>query len=91
MVMPVMTKMYKLTGDTKYLDKLYDNLLTTDESYARQRRPTSTSVMASTFIQSTRVPTERKTSGLVVMAGFSQGQAKVLQDMPKTTSTISSL
>ena len=31
MVMPVMTKMYKLTGDTKYLDKLYDNLLTTDE------------------------------------------------------------
>ena len=31
MVMPVMTKMYKLTGDTKFLDKLYDNLLTTDE------------------------------------------------------------
>ena len=30
MVMPVMTKMYRLTGDTKYLDKLYDNLLATD-------------------------------------------------------------
>ncbi len=31
MVMPVMTKMYRLTGDEKYLDKLYANLLTTDE------------------------------------------------------------
>jgi len=30
MVMPVMTKMYKLTGDTKYLDKLYENLLYSD-------------------------------------------------------------
>lgn len=30
MVMPVMTKMYKLTGDHAYLDKLYDNLLYTD-------------------------------------------------------------
>lgn len=26
MVMPVMTKMYKLTGDEKYLDKLYENI-----------------------------------------------------------------
>jgi hypothetical protein len=30
MVMPVMTKMYKLTGDTKYLRKLYENLLYSD-------------------------------------------------------------
>ena len=30
MVMPVMTKMYLLTGNTKYLDKLYRNLLYTD-------------------------------------------------------------
>ncbi len=30
MVMPVMTKMYKLTGDTKYLDKLYENLCYSD-------------------------------------------------------------
>ena len=30
MVMPVMTKMYRLTGDTKYLDKLYENLLYSD-------------------------------------------------------------
>ena len=30
MVMPVMTKMYRLTGDQKYLDKLYENLLYSD-------------------------------------------------------------
>ncbi len=30
MVMPVMTKMYRLTGDTRYLDKLYENLCYTD-------------------------------------------------------------
>ncbi len=31
MVMPVMTKMYKLTGDEKYLDKLYDNFKYADD------------------------------------------------------------
>ena len=31
MVMPVMTKMYKLTGDKQYLDKLYENLCYADE------------------------------------------------------------
>lgn len=30
MVMPVMTKMYKITGNEKYLDKLYDNFLYSD-------------------------------------------------------------
>ena len=30
MVMPVMTKMYKLTGDQKYLRKLYENILYSD-------------------------------------------------------------
>ena len=30
MVMPVMTKMYKLTGDKKYLDKLYENICYSD-------------------------------------------------------------
>lgn len=30
MVMPVLTKLYKLTGNEKYLDKLYENLLYTD-------------------------------------------------------------
>ena len=31
MVMPVFTKLYKVTGDVKYLDKLYDNFLWADE------------------------------------------------------------
>ena len=30
MVMPVLTKMYKLTGDAKYLNKLYENILYSD-------------------------------------------------------------
>jgi len=30
MVMPVLTKMYKLTGDTKYLAKLYENICYSD-------------------------------------------------------------
>ena len=30
MVMPALTKMYRLTGDTKYLRKLYDNILYSD-------------------------------------------------------------
>ena len=30
MVMPVLTKMYKLTGDIKYLDKLFDNIQYSD-------------------------------------------------------------
>lgn len=30
MVMPVMTKLYKITGDEKYLNKLYDNYLYAD-------------------------------------------------------------
>lgn len=30
MVMPVLTKMYKMTGDEKYLDKLYKNIQFTD-------------------------------------------------------------
>lgn len=30
MVMPVMAKLYKLTGDTRYLDKMYANFLYTD-------------------------------------------------------------
>ena len=31
MVMPVFTKLYKVTGDVKYLDKLYDNFKWSDE------------------------------------------------------------
>ena len=31
MVMPVMTKLYRVTGETKYLDKLYENFRWSDE------------------------------------------------------------
>ena len=30
MVMPLMTKMYKLTGDRMFLDRMYDNFLWSD-------------------------------------------------------------
>ena len=81
MVMPVMTKMYKLTGDVKYLDKLYENILYTD------------SIMLDTetglyFRDGKYVYPKHKTeNGLKdfwargdgwVLAGL----AKVLQDMP---------
>ena len=83
MVMPVMTKMYKLTGDTKYLDKLYQNILYSD------------SIMLDTetglyFRDGKYVYPKHKTaSGKKdfwargdgwVLAGL----AKVLADMPKT-------
>ena len=83
MVMPVMTKMYRLTGDEKYLDKLYENICYSD------------SIMLDTetglyFRDGKYVYPKHKTaSGKKdfwargdgwVLAGL----AKVLQDMPKT-------
>jgi len=83
MVMPVMTKMYRLTGDAKYLRKLYENLLYCD------------SIMLDTetglyFRDGKYVYPKHKTdSGKKdfwargdgwVLAGL----AKVLQDMPAT-------
>ncbi|MBR6251440.1 MAG: glycoside hydrolase family 88 protein [Bacteroidales bacterium] len=82
MVMPVMTKMYKLTGDEVYLDKLYANLLYCD------------SIMYDTetglyFRDGKYVyPKHKSTNGLKdfwargdgwVLAGL----AKVLADMPQ--------
>jgi len=82
MVMPVMTKLYVLTGDKKYLDKLYDNIRYSD------------SIMLDTqtglyFRDGKYVYPKHKTnSGQKdfwargdgwVLAGL----AKVLQDMPK--------
>ena len=82
MVMPVMTKMYRLTGDTQYLDKLYDNLLYSD------------SVMLDSetglYFRDARYvyPKHKSVNGKKdfwargdgwVLAGL----AKVLQDMPK--------
>lgn len=82
MVMPVMTKMYKLTGDTKYLDKLYDNLLTTDEIMLDKE--TNLYFRDGKYVY----PKHKSTNGKKdfwargdgwVLAGL----AKVLQDMPK--------
>ena len=82
MVMPVMTKMYKLTGDTKYLDKLYDNLLTTDEIMLDKE--TNLYFRDGKYVY----PKHKSANGKKdfwargdgwVLAGL----AKVLQDMPK--------
>ena len=82
MVMPVMTKMYKLTGDARYLDKLYDNLLYSDSImldnetrlYYRDARyvyPKHKSVNGKKDFWA-------RGDGWVLA-----GLAKVLQDMPK--------
>ena len=81
MVMPVMTKMYRLTGDEKYLDKLYQNLLYTDSIMLDQE-------MGLYFRDGKYVyPQHKSANGLKdfwargdgwVLAGL----AKVLQDMP---------
>lgn len=82
MVMPVMTKMYKLTGDKQYLDKLYENLCYADEimldketgSYFRDARyvyPKHKSVNGKKDFWA-------RGDGWVLA-----GLAKVLQDMPK--------
>lgn len=83
MSMPVMTKMYKLTGKEKYLEKMYENLLYTD----------SLMFDASTglYFRDARYvyPKHRTVAGKKdywargngwVLAGL----AKVLQDLPKT-------
>ena len=87
--MPVMTKMYKLTGDTKYLDKLYDNLLTTDEIMLDKE--TNLYFRDGKYVY----PKHKSANGKKdfwargdgwVLAGL----AKVLQDMPKDYKHISS-
>ena len=83
MVMPVMTKMYRLTGEAKYLNKLYDNLLYADSIML----DTETSLY---FRDGKYVwPKHKSANGKKdfwargdgwVLAGL----AKVLQDMPET-------
>ena len=82
MVMPVMTKMYGLTGDVKYLDKLYENLLYTDSImldnetglYFRDGKY----VYPKHKTQSGKKDFWARGDGWVLA-----GLAKVLQDMPK--------
>ena len=83
MVMPVMTKMYKLTGDSRYLDKLYENLLYTDSIMLDQE--TGLYFRDGKYVY----PKHKTANGLKdfwargdgwVLAGL----AKVLQDLPQT-------
>ncbi|MBR4645267.1 MAG: glycoside hydrolase family 88 protein [Bacteroidaceae bacterium] len=83
MVMPVMTKMYKLTGDTKYLRKLYENILYSDSIMLD--RETNLYFRDGKYVY----PKHKTSSGKKdfwargdgwVLAGL----AKVLQDMPET-------
>lgn len=82
MVMPVMTKMYKLTGDVLYLDKLYENLLYSDRIMLDQE--------TGLYFRDARYvyPNHKSVNGKKdfwargdgwVLAGL----AKVLQDLPK--------
>ena len=83
MVMPVMTKMYKLTGDEKYLRKLYDNLLYSDSIMLDPE--TGIYFRDGKYV----FPNHKSANGKKdfwargdgwVLAGL----AKVLQDMPET-------
>ncbi len=83
MVMPVMTKMYRLTGDVKYLDKLYQNLLYSDGIMLDEE--TGLYFRDGKYIY----PKHKSANGLKdfwargdgwVLAGL----AKVLQDMPQS-------
>ncbi|WP_018462596.1 glycoside hydrolase family 88 protein [Segatella paludivivens] len=83
MVMPVMTKMYNLTGDEKYLDKLYDNICYSDSIMLDKK--TGLYFRDGKYVY----PRHKTNSGKKdfwargdgwVLAGL----AKVLQDMPHT-------
>jgi rhamnogalacturonyl hydrolase YesR len=82
MVMPVMTKMYVLTGEEKYLDKLYENICYSDSIMLDQE--TGLYFRDGKYVY----PKHKTASGKKdfwargdgwVLAGL----AKVLQDMPK--------
>ena len=83
MAMPVMTKMYRLTGDEKYLDKMYDCLLWSDSImldtatglYFRDGRY----VYPKHKTKAGRKDFWARGDGWVLA-----GLAKVLQDMPRT-------
>ena len=83
MVMHVMTKMYQLTGDKKYLDKLYENLLYSDSIMLDSE--TGLYFRDGKYVW----PNHKSANGKKdfwargdgwVLAGL----AKVLQDMPET-------
>ena len=83
MVMPVMTKMYQLTGDTKYLRKLYDNILYSDSIMLDQE--TGLYFRDGKYVYPKHKTANGKKDFWARGDGWVlAGLAKVLQDMPET-------
>ena len=83
MVMPVMTKMYKLTGDTKYLRKLYENILYSDSIMLDYE--TGFYFRDGKYIYPKHTTASGKKDFWARGDGWVlAGLAKVLQDMPET-------
>ena len=83
MVMPVMTKMYKLTGDEKYLDKLYENICYSDSIMLDHE--TGLYFRDGKYVYPKHQTAIGKKDFWARGDGWVlAGLAKVLQDMPKT-------
>ena len=83
MVMPVMTKMYKLTGDEKYLRKLYENILYCDSIMLDYE--TGLYFRDGKYIYPKHKTANGKKDFWARGDGWVlAGLAKVLQDMPET-------
>ncbi len=83
MVMPVLTKMYKLTGDPIYLDKLYDNIQYSDSIMLDQE--TGLYFRDGKYVYPKHKTVNGKKDFWARGDGWVlAGLAKVLQDMPQT-------
>ena len=83
MVMPVMTKMYKLTGDTKYLRKLYENICYSDSIMLDKE--TGLYFRDGKYVYPKHQTANGKKDFWARGDGWVlAGLAKVLQDMPET-------
>ena len=83
MVMPVMTKMYKLTGDEKYLRKLYENILYSDSIMLDQE--TGLYFRDGRYVYPKHKTEKGKKDFWARGDGWVlAGLAKVLQDMPES-------
>ena len=83
MVMPALTKMYKLTGDTKYLHKLYENICYSDSIMLDKE--TGLYFRDGKYIYPKHKTAKGKKDFWARGDGWVlAGLAKVLQDMPET-------
>ena len=83
MVMPTLTKMYKLTGDTKYLRKLYQNILYSDSIMLDKE--TGLYFRDGKYVYPKHKTANGKKDFWARGDGWVlAGLAKVLQDMPET-------